>query len=208
MTSSAWILLSRWSRLLCFLQRLPQAEHCDAVGDLGQGRRQPREFSWDKNDSSPTARSLVAQAPPNPPPIIPTPTEELLFPLVQVATEIQNQSTQRLGEHPGAGQRLGPQPWAAKTQTCIRDGRGQAPQNTALRSGVQAALRIPRMSGTAPGTPGSPLAMYLHLLSFLLCRVGSPFLVPGSWSLVALLSPARLAAPCSSCSQKSHCSIS
>lgn len=142
------------------------------------------------------------------PPIIPTPTEELLFPLVQVATEIQNQSTQRLGEHPGAGQRLGPQPWAAKTQTCIRDGRGQAPQNTALRSGVQAALRIPRMSGTAPGTPGSPLAMYLHLLSFLLCRVGSPFLVPGSWSLVALLSPARLAAPCSSCSQKSHCSIS
>lgn len=129
MTSSAWILLSRWSRLLCFLQRLPQAEHCDIVGDLGQGRRQPREFSWDKNDSLPTARSLAAQAPPSPP-IIPTPTEELLFPLVQVATEIQNRSTQRLGEHPGAGQRLGPQPWAAKTQMCIRDGRGQAPQNT------------------------------------------------------------------------------
>lgn len=158
MTSSAWILLSRWSRLLCFLQRLPQAEHCDAVGDLGQGRRQPREFS-----------------------------EELLFPLVQVATEIQNQSTQRLGEHPGAGQRLGPQPWAAKTQTCIRDGRGQAPQNTsAAERGAGCAENsqdewdCTRDTGFPPGYV--PTSAQLPPLP---CRqpfLGSRFLVSGGSS--------------------------
>lgn len=121
------------------------------------------------------------------PPIIPTPTEELLFALVQVATEIQNQSTQRLGEHPGAGQRLGPQPWAAKTQTCIRDGRGQAPQNTsAAERGAGCAENsqdewdCTRDTGFPPGYV--PTSAQLPPLP---CRqpfLGSRFLVSGGSS--------------------------
>lgn len=63
LTSGAWILLSRWNWLLRFLQRLPQVEHRDVVGDLGRGRRRQRGVYWNKNDSSPTVRSPTAQTP-------------------------------------------------------------------------------------------------------------------------------------------------